>query len=114
MIDLAFVSMLNELLEQCPGSIDCLARTEAHNHAVGGAPHSGHVVEPCVAADLVFDSPAALIAAARCALALGFMGVELDLSNHHLHVDELPRTWRVVHWGHGQDTALEAYLAMHL
>jgi len=107
-IDPDFFSLLNQLLERCPASVESLVRTAAHNQAVGGAAGSGHV-KGC-AADLSFDTPSALYAAAGQAIGLGFMGVELDLINNHLHVDTLPRMWRVVHTRDGEKP-LEAFLA---
>lgn len=103
MIHPELIRLLNLLLHQFPASVDSLIRTEAHNHAVGGAPRSGHVSGS--AADLLFDDPLLLIPAGRFAMQLGFTGVEVDLTNQHLHVDILPRTWRVVKSWNGE-TAL--------
>lgn len=93
------IAKLNQLFLKYPASIDSLTRTPAHNASVGGAPQSGHVTGE--AADLLYDSPALLHQAAIAAIQLGFTGVELDLTNNHLHVDVMARTWHVVHTVHG-------------
>lgn len=109
MFDPTFVDHLNTFLDQYPGSVTRLCSTVAHNKAVGGAPNSGHLA-PCVAADLVYDTAEQLQAAAKGAFQAGFMGIEVDLTNNHLHLDEKPRLWRVVHRGPGQDTPLDQWL----
>jgi hypothetical protein len=107
-IDLEFAEQVNALLIDHPASITRWVSTVAHNKAVGGAPNSGHLYGRAV--DLVFDSAEEFIAGARRAFELGFQGIEADVTNRHLHVDALPRIWRVVHRGPGQESPLDAWL----
>lgn len=100
MINLTLIAKLNLLLVRFPASIDSLVRTAAHNQAVGGAPNSAHVQG--AAADLLFDDPSLLIPAGQFAITLGFNGVEVDLTNNHLHVDVMPREWHVVKTWHAE------------
>ncbi len=111
-IDLAFIEHVNELLEEHPASITRLISTTARNKSVGGALNSGHLYGKAV--DLVFDSPEEFRAAARFAYQLGFQGIEADLTNNHLHVDDMPRVWRVVHRGPGNDTPLDHWLTQEV
>lgn len=119
MIDPEFLLKLNRLNQRVPGSVSSLARTATHNAAVGGATKSGHVygteARPwCVAADLIYDHPDDLPRAAQAAIDLGFTGVELDLTNTHLHVDCLPRLWHVVYHGTTAGQRDERPLVPHL
>jgi uncharacterized protein YcbK (DUF882 family) len=107
-IDPDFISQVNELLAINPASVTRLVSTPAHNASVGGAPNSGHLDGKAV--DLVFDSLEELKQGAKTAFGLGFMGIEVDVTNNHLHLDVKPRTWHVVHHGPGLDTPLDAWL----
>lgn len=112
-IDIQFFSQVLILTEQHPNSLTRLWSTPAHNQAVGGAKESGHVQDgthTCHAVDLVFDTAAELRAAAQTAVAMGFQGVEVDLTNMHLHLDAKPRIWRVVHRGPKQESPLTDWL----
>ena len=117
MIDPQFEDMLNRFLDVIPGSIDSLCRTPYHNQKEGGAPGSGHVYGTperplCCAADIIYDSIDILYKAAALADTYGFTGVELDLSNNHLHVDTLVRDveWKVVHHGPKNEEPLKPWL----
>ena len=112
MIDLDFAAFVNQLLVDHPASVTRWCSTVARNKAVGGAPNSGHLSGKAV--DLVFDSAAELRDAAKVAFALGFMGIEVDLTNNHLHLDALPRIWRVVHRGKGVESPLDAWLTAEI
>lgn len=103
-----FYSLLCELQSAVPGSFESGPRTAAHNRSVGGAPNSAHVQGK--AQDLIYDSADEFKRAAKEALSLGFMGIEVDVTNNHLHVDTMPRIWRVVHHGPGQETPLEDWI----
>ncbi len=108
MISLELVDVLNMMTTPC--SIVSLTRTATRNATVGGSPGSAHLSGK--AADLVYDTRAELIAGAREALAAGAPGIELDLSNLHLHVDVKPRLWRVVTTDGGKtESPLEPWLA---
>jgi len=116
-IDIPFFSQVLILTEQHPNSLTRLWSTPARNKAVGGAPESGHVLDAthvCHAVDLVFDTAAGLRAAAQTAVAMGFQGVEVDLTNMHLHLDAKPRIWRVVHRGPKQETPLAEWLSQEV
>jgi uncharacterized protein YcbK (DUF882 family) len=92
MISQELVDVLNSM--PTPFSVVSLTRTPGRNAKVGGSPGSAHLSGK--AADLVYDTRADLIAGAQQALDAGAPGIELDLSNLHLHVDVKPRIWRVV------------------
>src|SRR5215831_17669186 len=107
-IDQALIDKLNQLLADHPASVTRLISTPDHNAQVGGAAGSAHVQGKAV--DLVFDSYQELVTASAFALTLGFGGVELDLTNQHLHLDTMPRVWQVVHHGPGQEGPLDQWL----
>ena len=116
-IDEQFSSLLDQLQASNPGSLDRRESTPVHNKAVGGAPGSAHIFLPsagikCRAADMQYDTHQELCDAARAAISLEFSGVELDLTNNHLHVDTLPRVsrWLVVHHGPGNEEPLVPWL----
>ena len=116
-----FLRLYDQLLSTNPGSCDRMQSTILHNKAVGGAPASGHLLDlsngvKCCAADLQFDSIEDLKEAAKEALVLGFDGVELDLTNNHLHVDtkSRPHPWQVVHLGAGKELPLFPWLAANV
>ncbi len=98
MISLTLVPKLNQLYAQVPFSWERGISTPAHNAAEGGAKASYHLSlpdRPASAADLTFDSKDDLLKAVPLAQQL-FGGVELDLTNNHLHVDERTVPWHVV------------------
>ena len=97
MISQELIDKLNQM--RTPFSIDSMIRTPSHNASVGGAPHSAHVSGQ--AADLIFDNGLDMVKAAYEALSIGFMGIEVDAGNQHLHLDVMGRVWRV--WKVGKD-----------
>jgi len=107
-LDLDFVAHLNDLLIDHPASITRFISTPLHNASVGGAPNSGHLAGKAV--DLVFDNRQDFILAARRAYEIGFPGIEADVTNSHLHLDWMPRVWRVVHKGPGIESPLDSWL----
>lgn len=110
MLDLDFIDKLNRFLADHPASSQRWFSTPAHNKDVGGAKDSGHLLKYSNAIDLTFDSDLELMAGAATAHQYGFSGIELDLTNKHLHLDTKPRLWRVVHHGPGDDTPLEDWI----
>jgi hypothetical protein len=116
-IDVTFFAKLVTFSQEYPNSLTRLWTTPARNKLVGGAPSSGHLADEthtCHAADLVFDTPAQLKAGARGAIEAGFQGIEVDLTNNHLHLDDKPRIWRVVHRGPKQETPLADWLGVEV
>ena len=112
-IDIAFFSQVLVFTEKHPNSLTRLWSTPTRNRLVGGAKESGHVQDDthvCHAVDLVFDTAADLRDAAQTAVSMGFQGVEVDLTNMHLHLDAKPRLWQVVHHGPNQETPLTDWL----
>jgi hypothetical protein len=112
-IDLAFFGKLVAFTAKCPNSVTRLWSTPSRNLLVGGAPSSGHLILPeqgCCAVDLVFDSTRELLDGAKVAVEMGFNGIEVDLTNKHLHLDGKPRVWRVVRDG-VKDQPLKDWLA---
>lgn len=89
-----FFQRVNELCRVCPGSWESGDRTPHHNVSVGGKSASYHLKG--LAQDLIYDSVIELVDAAREALRLGFQGIEMDLTNNHLHVDGRISPWQVV------------------
>lgn len=94
-MDLEFVKKVNELCDCVPGSWESGDRTPTHNHNVGGAPSSQHLLGKAL--DLVYDNTGQLLQAARKARDLGFLGIEVDFRNNHLHVDGRSNPWMVVY-----------------
>ena len=113
MLDLDFITKLDRFITEHPASSTRWFSTPKRNAAVGGAPKSAHLLEYSNAIDLVFDSDLELLAGAANAHRYGFSGIELDLTNKHLHLDTKPRLWRVVHHGVGQETPLNEWLAVN-
>lgn len=98
MIDLAFISKLNNfLLDHPTGSVTRLVTSVTHNKMIGGAQNSAHLFKNGNAVDLIFDTDDDLYDAAIAAKHYGFSGIELDVTNKHLHLDTKPRQWMVVH-----------------
>ena len=89
-----FFQRVNALCAICPASWESGDRTPQHNARVGGAPNSWHVKQQAI--DLVYDTPEELQVAAQEAIRQGFMGVEMDLTNLHLHLDGRTSRWWVV------------------
>lgn len=93
-ISLTFFARVNDFLTLYPASIDSFYRTPARNKAIGGAPNSYHVLGQAV--DLIFDSIEELFTGAYAARDQGFGGIEIDLINKHLHLDDRSVPWHVV------------------
>jgi len=110
MIDLDFITKLNTFLAAHPASSTRWFSTAKRNKSVGGAPESAHLLKYNNAIDLVFDSDLELIDAAANAHHFGFTGIELDLSNKHLHLDTKPRFWQVVHHSKDNEEPLDVWL----
>lgn len=113
MMDPDFFAKLNRFLADHPASDTRWFSTTARNAAVGGAKNSAHLLENGNAIDLVFDSDLELMSGAANAHTYGFTGIELDLTNKHLHLDTKPRLWRVVHHSKGVETPLEDWIKEH-
>ena len=109
----AFFDKVNTLCAACPASWESGDRTPQHNASVGGAPESYHTKG--LALDLIYDSFNELLSAAYMAITLKFWGIEVDLTNNHLHVDGRPESeqWRVVHFLNGK-TAINKDLIIYL
>lgn len=110
MIDLDFITKLNRFLSMHPASDERLFSTVQHNTNIGGAKDSGHLFRNGNAVDLTFDSDLELLDGAANAHHYGFTGIELDLSNKHLHLDTKPRLWRIVHHGPGHEEPLDDWI----
>jgi uncharacterized protein YcbK (DUF882 family) len=110
-ISQALIDMVNTLKAKYDCSTESLDRTPAHNHDVGGAPHSQHVTGEAI--DLTFDDETMLLPAARYALELGFGVIELDYTNLHLHLDIRQVPWHVVKLAK-ETISLEQYVLTHL
>ena len=93
-MDLYFVEQINALCSICPASWESGDRTPRHNQSVGGAPSSWHVKG--LAIDLIYDSQDELLTATRLAIERGFLGIEMDITNCHLHLDGRKIQWWVV------------------
>lgn len=112
MIDLDLIEKLNLLFDRAPFSITRMISTPMRNRQVGGSAHSWHLdlscdpayARPCGAADLVFDGAEEMHKAVPYAQALGFGGIEMDLTNNHLHLDVRPmdKKWWVVKTDQGE------------
>jgi hypothetical protein len=99
MLDQDFFDRLNKFLVDHPASDTRWFTTERRNKAIGGAKDSAHLFKYGNGIDLVFDSDEELYTAAANAHRYGFQGIELDMTNKHLHLDTKPRVWRVVYHG---------------
>ena len=110
MIDLDFINKLNKFFVDHPASVTSFTRTETRNKAKGGAKDSSHLLKHGNAIDLVFDTDLELMSAAANAQHFGFTGIELDLSNKHLHLDTKPRLWRVVHHSKDNEEPLDTWM----
>ena len=85
-MDIEFCQRINTLCQSCPGSWESADRTSLHNTSLGGAKKSLHLQGKAI--DLIYDSFTLLVAAAKVAKSQGFMGIELDMTNLHLHLDD--------------------------
>lgn len=110
MMDPDFFAKLNRFLANHPASDTRWFSTPAYNAAIGGAKNSAHLLENGNGIDLVFDSDLELMDAAANAHHYGFTGIELDLTNKHLHLDTKARLWRVVHHGKDDETPLDDWI----
>ena len=113
MFDHDFLAKLEKFVAAHPASTHRWFSTPTHNKSIGGAKDSAHLIQYSNAIDLSFDSDLQLIAAAAVAHTYGFSGIELDLSNKHLHLDTKPRLWRVVHHADKSETPLEEWINTH-
>lgn len=110
MIDLDFIAKLNRFLTDHPASITRMVTTDQRNHNLGGAKDSAHLFKHGNAVDLIFDSDELLYLGAAAAKNYGFSGIELDLTNYHLHLDTKPRQWMVVHYAKNDERPLEDWI----
>ena len=109
MLNMEFIAKLDRFLHTCPGSITSLYRTRKRNLLVGGAPNSFHCLGE--AADVIYDDLDLLKSAASKAIEF-FHGVEVDLRNLHLHVDNRQVPWLVCVDTNGKSTPLHRWLGM--
>lgn len=94
-IDQELISKVNQVLQLYPASVTRLCSTEAHNKAIGGAKNSFHLTGEAI--DLIVDNPTCLANMAKYAVQCGFGGVEVDLTNSHIHLDvRKTDLWHVV------------------
>ena len=110
--DLIFLDKLQAILAAFDSvSLESGPRSVLHNKAIGGKRRSAHISGQ--AADLIFDTPAALRLGAQLAINLGCTGVEVDLGNYHLHIDTKERNvaWHVVRNKNDAETSLLDWLA---
>lgn len=108
-LNLDFLTALDQLLGSSP-YVSCISwgRSIQHNEDCGGAPGSHHRYWDAV--DMICDQSSQLIPLSAKALALGFPGIELDLTNQHLHLDwRTDKIWHVVKQ-HTGDSPLSTYL----
>lgn len=101
-----FNAKLEQFRQFCPCSLVGGFRTPLRNAQVRGAASSLHLL--ACAADLVFDSEGELFNGARTAQQM-FGGVELDLTNYHLHVDGRKNKWQMVRRAKNTYTDLSEY-----
>jgi len=104
---LYFIEKVNELCSHVPASWESGYRTPTRNKTIGGAVGSLHQLG--LAQDLIYDSVADLWQAAQKAIELGFGGIEVDLTNSHLHVDFRDTIWHVVRYNDGSHIMTISY-----
>lgn len=111
-MNLDFVKKVNDFIYIYPASWESGDRTISRNEKIGGAKGSYHLKG--LAIDLVYDSLQELWLAAQAASSdtWGFGGVEVDLTNLHLHLDLRPleKKWHVVKGLDKQYSPLTNYL----
>ena len=111
-MDIAFITQVNLLCDQCPASWESGDRTPSHNASVGGAKGSYHVRHCAI--DLIYDNTGLLQHAATVALSMGFVGIEVDFTNLHLHLDARSNPWHVARYRHNQTVIVDAPLKEYL
>ena len=111
-MDIAFITQVNLLCDQCPASWESGDRTPSHNASVGGAKGSYHVKHCAI--DLIYDNTALLLQAAKVAITMGFLGIEVDFTNMHLHLDARVYPWQVARYQHNQALIVDAPLKEYL
>lgn len=112
MIDIDFINKLNRFVTDHPNcSCTRLFSSENRNRDLGGAKDSAHLFKNGNAVDLIFDTVEQLYDAAAAAKDYGFSGIELDMTNYHLHLDTKPRHWMVVHYSKHDERPLEEWMA---
>ena len=96
MFDPAFYRKLCDFMLQAPCSLESGFRTAEHNRSVGGAARSAHLTGH--AADLILDTHVNIVSVLHIASDMGFLGLEYNTIDKHLHLDWHPngRLWRVV------------------
>lgn len=109
-IDEDFIRLLDQFLSTWKNKVS--------SERWGSSPQHQEIVNPGVkaswhtvwrAVDLTFDNPDYLLPAAQDAKRLGFGGIEVDLTNKHLHLDNRPTIWHVIRELNGHETPLEAH-----
>lgn len=114
MFDYTFLRTLDAFITAYPASLVRWFSTDEHNRLVKGAPNSAHLLKPgkANAVDLIYDSKEQLYKAAWSASAYGFTGIELDLTNLHLHLDTMDRghLWHVAHHAPGIESPLDDHI----
>lgn len=100
LINQEVVDKANELKQRYPCSTTRIDSTSQHNKNEGGAKNSWHIdteSHTACAIDLAFDSVELMQQAAHFAVSQGWSGIEMDLSNNHLHLDlRTTPSWHVI------------------
>lgn len=100
LINQELVDKANELKQRYPCSTTRIDSTPEHNKNVGGAKNSWHIDtedHKACAIDLAFDSEDVMYQATQYAYTQGWTGIEVDLTNNHLHLDlRTTPTWHVI------------------
>jgi uncharacterized protein YcbK (DUF882 family) len=92
-------SEFRDMIQEFEAHVSCSEssgyRTAEHNKRVGGSANSAHLHG--LAIDLILDSGSGYETAITTAKRLGFLGIEWDARNKHLHLDMHPtgRLWWV-------------------
>ena len=100
LINQELVDKANELKQRYPCSTTRIDSTHQHNANIGGAKNSWHIDtedHKACAIDLAFDTVELMQQAALFAVSQGWTGIELDLTNNHLHLDlRTTPQWHVI------------------
>lgn len=100
MIHLELVKKVNELKNMFPCSTTRIDSTTQYNASIGGAKNSWHIDtrdHSACAIDLAFDDTNIMYQAAQYAYTQGWTGIEIDLTNNHLHLDlRTTPSWHVI------------------
>jgi uncharacterized protein YcbK (DUF882 family) len=80
-----FLATIQDILKTYKGSVTSWQRSPAHNHHVGGSPHSLHLLG--LAVDVLFDSPQDKQAAIKLATTWGIHYLD---EQTHVHFQALP------------------------